>query len=156
MITPSATPVNTTSINVSAPTGFVGELAADSATGQIRVTNAHHANIPPGSYMVTVRAFGPGGSATTTFTLTVANGTACVGAPGLSGTTDVGVGSHPVSVAVGDFNNDGDQDIATANNGTGSNSVSIRLGNGLGGFGGRCRDQRGYQSIFCCCGRFQQ
>ena len=40
----------------------------------------------------------------------------------------------PASVAIGDFNNDGKQDFATAN--SGSNTVSIRLGDGLGGFSG--------------------
>src|SRR5207247_1628837 len=44
-----------------------------------------------------------------------------------------GVGTNPQSVAVGDFNGDGKQDLATAN--YGSNDVSIRLGNGDGTFG---------------------
>ena len=39
----------------------------------------------------------------------------------------------PVSVAVGDFNGDGKQDLAIAN--FGSNNVSILLGNGAGSFG---------------------
>ena len=42
-------------------------------------------------------------------------------------------GAQPVSVAVGDFNGDGIPDLAVANNG--SNSVSVLLGNGSGGFG---------------------
>ena len=42
------------------------------------------------------------------------------------------VGSNPRSVAVGDFNGDGIQDIATAN--SGSNNVTVLLGNGSGGF----------------------
>jgi hypothetical protein len=44
------------------------------------------------------------------------------------------VGSNPQSVAIGDFNNDGQQDFAVAN--FASNTVSIRLGEGLGGFSG--------------------
>ena len=42
------------------------------------------------------------------------------------------VGTTPASVAVGDFNGDGFQDLAAAN--TGSNNVTVLLGNGLGGF----------------------
>ena len=42
------------------------------------------------------------------------------------------VGSHPHSVAVGDFNNDGNLDLAIANAGT--NNVAVLLGNGTGGF----------------------
>jgi len=41
-------------------------------------------------------------------------------------------GSSPYSVAVGDFNGDGNQDFVTAN--FDSSKVSIRLGNGNGGF----------------------
>ncbi len=42
------------------------------------------------------------------------------------------VGSGPYSVAVGDFNGDGKPDLAIAN--SGSNTVSILLGNGNGTF----------------------
>lgn len=41
-------------------------------------------------------------------------------------------GSIPYSVAVADFNGDGNADLATAN--AGSNSISVLLGNGHGGF----------------------
>jgi FG-GAP-like repeat/Beta-propeller repeat len=44
----------------------------------------------------------------------------------------VSVGSHPYSVAVGDFNGDGIQDLATAN--LLGNNVTVLLGNGSGGF----------------------
>ena len=42
-------------------------------------------------------------------------------------------GNHPLSVAVGDFNGDGKQDLAVANAATPSN-VSILLGDGAGNF----------------------
>ena len=43
-----------------------------------------------------------------------------------------GAGNSPVTVAVGDFNGDGKQDLAVANGG--DNNVSILLGNGDGTF----------------------
>ena len=43
-----------------------------------------------------------------------------------------GIGTDPSGVAIGDFNNDGFADIAVAN--TGSDSVTVLLGNGNGGF----------------------
>lgn len=46
---------------------------------------------------------------------------------------EVPVGAAPHPIAVGDFNGDGFQDFATANQGT-ANNVSIRLGDGNGGF----------------------
>ncbi len=56
------------------------------------------------------------------------------GAGGFSGTTEVSVGTAPVSLAVGDFNNDGKQDFAAANQSAAT--VSIRLGDGAGNFSG--------------------
>jgi len=44
----------------------------------------------------------------------------------------VGVGALPLSVAVGDFNLDGQPDLAVAN--AGSDNVTILLGDGMGGF----------------------
>src|SRR5437870_1062741 len=44
-----------------------------------------------------------------------------------------GVGTVPFNVAVGDFNGDGKQDLATANS-LGSNNVNVLLGNGDGTF----------------------
>ena len=43
-----------------------------------------------------------------------------------------GVGTNPQSVAVGDFNGDGNPDIVTANNG--ANTLTVLLGDGTGGF----------------------
>ena len=45
---------------------------------------------------------------------------------------DFGAGNRPYSVAVGDFNGDGAQDLAVAN--YFSNNVSVLLGNGDGTF----------------------
>src|SRR5207245_6840851 len=45
---------------------------------------------------------------------------------------DFVVETNPISVAVGDFNHDGVQDLAVAN--AGSNTVSVLLGNGDGTF----------------------
>lgn len=133
-ITPDAPPTDTTSISVETATGFVGELTADPVTGVIRVTNAHHANIIPGTYTVKVKAFGGGGTTTTTFSMTVTNGIGCLGIPGIMSPAvpEVGVNDSPRSIAIGDFNNDGIQDVAAAN--YISSNVSIRLGDGSGGF----------------------
>jgi len=49
--------------------------------------------------------------------------------------TNFDTGSTPVSVAVGDFNGDGNPDLAVANQG--SQSVSILLGTGTGSFGAK-------------------
>ena len=43
------------------------------------------------------------------------------------------VGTGPQAVVTADFNNDGSLDLATAN--SGGNTVSVLLGDGLGGFG---------------------
>ena len=45
---------------------------------------------------------------------------------------DIGAGSSPYSVSVGDFNGDGTPDLAVAN--AGSHNVSVLLGNGDGSF----------------------
>ena len=58
---------------------------------------------------------------------------AALGAVTFAAAASLGVGSRPISVAVGDFNRDGKPDLATANNG--SASVSVLLGDGNGGFG---------------------
>ena len=78
-VTPDAAPTGATSITVSTSTSFNAELTADVATGVVRLTNAQPAKLPPGAYTVTVRAFGPGGSTTRTFMLTVTTPPACAG-----------------------------------------------------------------------------
>ena len=56
------------------------------------------------------------------------------GLGGFPAVSSVGVGSGPIGVAIGDFNNDGNLDLATAN--YGANTISIRLGDCMGGFSG--------------------
>lgn len=54
--------------------------------------------------------------------------------PSFSPATNFSVGDYPLAVATGHLNNDDHPDLVTANNADGT--VSVRLGNGLGGFGG--------------------
>ena len=58
---------------------------------------------------------------------------ACAGTPGFTSPAvpEVGVGAQPLAVAVGDFTGDLKQDFAATNKG---GNVSIRLGDGAGGF----------------------
>ncbi|MFZ1702183.1 MAG: FG-GAP-like repeat-containing protein [Pyrinomonadaceae bacterium] len=130
-ITPDAAPTDTTRITVSAPTSFIGELEADPMTGDVRVTNAALANTTPGTYEITVTAFGPGGTATAIFDLTVTDPPPCAGLD-FSPAVNYGTGRLPNNVTIGDFNGDGDQDLLTLNSQFGTGSVL--LGNGDGTF----------------------
>src|SRR4030095_11802395 len=123
-VTPDAAPTGTTSITVSTSTSFNAELTADVATGVVRLTNAQPAKLPPGAYTVTVWAFGPGGSTTRTFMLTVTTPPACAGIT-FAAASNFTVGTVPKLVVVGDFNGDGVQDLATANENSGNVSVLI-------------------------------
>ncbi len=127
-VAPDATPTNTTSINVSTSTNLNGKLEGYPTTGVVRVTDAH----PAGTYTVTVRAFNGGDAiATKTFTLTVTAPATCTPLS-FAAAANFGAGSGPNSVAVGDFNGDGKQDLAVVN--FVSNNVSILLGDGAGNF----------------------
>jgi large repetitive protein len=130
IIEPSAAPSNATSIVAycSYPnnTNFRGVLTVNPTTGVVRVTDALQA----GNYTVTVKAFGTTPT-TATFPLSIAAPAASQVRFGLS---QVSVGKFPNAVAIGDFNEDGHQDLALANRI--SETVSIRLGDGQGGFSG--------------------
>jgi CSLREA domain-containing protein len=128
-VSPDAAPTNTTRISVSASTDFKGKLEGDPVTGVVRVTDAH----PAGDYPITVTAFNSGTLPTTrTFTLSVTTPVTCTPVAFVPA-TNFAVGNLPELAAIGDFNRDGKQDLAIANNG--SNNVSILLGDGAGGFG---------------------
>ena len=109
-VTPDAAPADTNSIDVSTSTDFKGTLAADRVTGVVRVTDAH----PAGTYTVTVTAFdSDGATATKTFTLTVTTPVTCLPVS-FASAVNYTTGSFPHSIAVGDFNGDGKQDLAVA------------------------------------------
>jgi hypothetical protein len=63
-------------------------------------------------------------------------------------------GSKPAGVVVGDFNDDGVPDLAVAN--TGSNNVSILIGNGDGTFKAAVNYAAGASGWTHCGGRFQR
>jgi hypothetical protein len=128
-VIPDAAPLDTTSINVTTSTNFKGKLEADPASGALRVTNAH----PAGAYTVVVRAFSSntGTTDTKTFLLHVQTPVATCNPLTFTSVT-LADGGDPVASAVADFNGDGKQDIAVV---SGPHLVSIRLGDGAGGFG---------------------
>src|SRR5215207_9253799 len=68
--------------------------------------------------------------------------------PGLS----YSVGTEPQAVVAADFNNDGRLDLATAN--AGSNSVSVLLGDGQGGFGAAINSAAGDNPVSLAVGDF--
>jgi Domain of unknown function (DUF4347)/FG-GAP-like repeat len=74
------------------------------------------------------------------------------GLGGFSGSTNVAVGPFPFSVTLGDVNRDGKLDLLTANNSRDSGSVSVRLGDGLGGFSGSTNVDVGPFPIFVTLG----
>ncbi|MDC1506090.1 FG-GAP-like repeat-containing protein, partial [Winogradskyella sp.] len=126
-VSPDAAPTAGASITAYTTTDFKGLLAVDQSTGVVTITNAH----PAGNYAVTVDA---GFGIIQTFTLTVGNTLCSQGQFYAPATPEVNVGSFPSSVAVGDFNGDGKQDIAVAK--INGNNITIRLGDGQGGFSG--------------------
>jgi hypothetical protein len=130
-INPSAPPTNATSASATTTADFKGELETDPVTGQVRITNAN----PAGVYLVTVTAFNGGGPTSTTFTLTVRTPAGCGAFPAgaFIAPDNLTTGSNPISVAVGDLNRDGKQDLVNANQTDGTNptagSVSVFLRN---------------------------
>lgn len=128
VVTPDTSPTGITRITASAPTTFRGQLAVDNSTGAVRVTNAH----PAGVYPITVTAFGPGGTATKTFQLTVSSGQAC-NTIGFQPAGQFPLGASPTAAALGDFNNDGHQDVAMT---ASPNLLLVWSGSGTGTFPG--------------------
>ena len=76
------------------------------------------------------------------------------GTGNFSAPTNFAVGSTPFSVAVGDFNGDGKQDLAVANDSDPGN-VSILLGDGAGNFSAPTNFPAGRWAFLSSGGRFQ-
>jgi hypothetical protein len=154
-VTPDAPPTNTMRITVSTSTDFDGTLEGDPTTGLVRVTNAH----PAGTYTVTVKAFdGGGATATKTFGLRVTTPTTC-NHVSFAAATNYGPVDYPISVAVGDFNRDGNQDLATAYRGPFpdyNGGVSILLGDGAGNFSGPTNFSAGIYAVSVAVGDFNR
>ncbi|HEY0547008.1 MAG TPA: FG-GAP-like repeat-containing protein [Pyrinomonadaceae bacterium] len=130
-VTPDAAPTGATGITAFASAGFDGTFAVNATTGAVRVTNAGPAAAD--AYIITVQVTSGCVITTRSFTLTVNNSNECNSAS-FALKTDHAVGRQPGAAAIGDFNNDGKQDLALGN--YDENSVSIRLGDGHGDFNG--------------------
>ncbi|HNQ62173.1 MAG TPA: FG-GAP-like repeat-containing protein [Bacteroidia bacterium] len=129
-ISPTAAPSNTSRMAVFASGEFSGLLTAVATTGIVTITDAK----PVGSYTITVVAFSSSGLSTTkTFTLIV-NNTECNDGRFNGNTNYPIIRNNLTGIAIGDFNGDNKQDLLAAH--IGYNSVSIRFGNGTGGFTG--------------------
>ncbi len=74
------------------------------------------------------------------------------GTPAAAANSPFAVGTNPFSVAAGDFNGDGIQDLAVANEN--SNTVTVLLGNGSGGFAAGTPFAAGTQPIGVAVGDF--
>jgi hypothetical protein len=129
LVSPSIVPVNVNGILVTTDPAFQGVLTGNPVNGKIRIVNPK----PSGVYTIRVRGYGTAGTITKYFQLTVTGPDCSVG--DLSTGTIVGTGPNQVMTVIGDFNQDGIQDFAGAHEG-GNNTLSIRLGNGSGGFYG--------------------
>jgi hypothetical protein len=133
-IIPDAVPTGAMGLTASAPAGFDGTFAVNAMTGAVTVTNAGPAAAD--AYTITVRVTSGCVITTRSFALTVNRSSECNSAS-FALKTDHAAGIQPGAAAVGDFNNDGKQDLAIGN--YGDNSVSIRLGDGNGDFSGTAK-----------------
>jgi hypothetical protein len=118
VVTPFETPSGTAGILAYTDTNFKGEFSVHQVTGVVHITNAH----PAGTYSVTVGTQTP-------FILTVGNTNCSQGDFIEDATAALSVGGD---ANIGDFNNDGFQDIVS---GMATDQFSVILGNNSGGFG---------------------
>src|SRR5262249_19318274 len=126
-VTPDAAPIGAVSFSASTSSNFKGILAVSPTSGVVTVTNAY----PAGVYAITLKAFGASASSTRTFSLTVQIGTPCA-TYGYTTKPNAQVNPFPQAIALGDFNNDGKQDLVVGYDST--DPVTVRFGDGSGGF----------------------
>ena len=127
-VTPDTGASNIGTATISVSENFKGAVTVSPSSGAVRVLNAY----PAGTYAVTVRVSDFAEfSVTRNFNLTVMNVSSCntLDFAGIRAT----VGINPSALVTADFNGDGRQDAATANQT--SNNISVLLGNGAGSFG---------------------
>ena len=127
MVTPSAVIANAASVTAATSANFKGQLLVNPVSGIVAVTNAS----PAGTYTVNIKASNGVANTTTSFVLTIGNAPCSQGT--FVGTTNIAAGTSPRFIAVGDFNSDGKTDFVAAN--ATSNNVTVKLGDGSGGFG---------------------
>jgi len=126
-ISPTVAPVSTTKAVAFTNTNFTGLLTINPTTGVVTVTNAMQAGI----YTITVKFTNGSAAASTSFTLTVSKP---ISSQGYFEQHSPFVGGGQImALEVGDFNNDGNQDIVLAD--VTNHIIAIKTGNGIGGFG---------------------
>jgi hypothetical protein len=120
--------------------GFLDAIGADAESTSLIALNAGDGSFP----LENVSLFNPGGDATSfavgdfdndgrpDMALTTSQGTVNIYIPAIGGGPALTAGTTPAFVAIGDFNRDGNSDLAVAS--SGSNNVTILLGNGNGTF----------------------
>ena len=110
------------------PAGFTGTINVNSS-GVVSISNAG----PSGTYTVTIRATDNCGTIRDASFMLVVNALACTSVSlNQSASSPFSVGDEPAAAETGDFNNDGNLDLAVSN--YASDNVSVLLGNGMGSF----------------------
>lgn len=132
-VSPSNPPLPGSSVTVSTDLRFKGLIAVDRVNGSVQITNAY----PAGTYEVVVTERTGGNAAERRFNLNIVRGPTCNGPTGFglvqtNSVPTAGSGSTFSRIALGDFNRDGIVDMISTN--IDVDTVSVRLGNGEGGF----------------------
>jgi hypothetical protein len=123
-VLPDSVPIGALYLFVSTSSSFTGVITADPVSGAVRIVNAK----PTGTYTIKVIA---NGLTLKTFNLTVTNTICSQGTFSTYSSITYGSLGNPYYIAVGDFNNDGNQDMARANS---IGQFESYMGDGQGNF----------------------